>query len=103
MIIDFERSGGFAAIPLRLKVDTSTLEPDARQNLEGLVTQAHFFDLPAKAPAAPGGADRFQYKLTIQDGALHNSVEGSEAALPANLQPLIQQLSLMARTRRASA
>ena len=100
MIIDFERSGGFAAIPLRLKIDTSTLAPDARKNLEGLVAQAHFFELPAKIPSQAGGADRFQYKLAIQDDRRLNSIEGGEASLPTDLQPLVTQLNQMARTSR---
>jgi hypothetical protein len=100
MNIDFERSGGFTAIPQRLKVDTTNLEPEARENLEGLVAQAHFFDLPAKIPASGGGSDRFQYKLTIEDGQRQNHVESGEASLPAELQPLVQQLVLLARTNR---
>ncbi len=100
MIIDFERSGGFTAIPLRLQVDTNTLSPDVRQNLEGLVAQAHFFELPAKIPSQAGGADRFQYKLAIQDDRRRNTVESGEASLPADLQPLVQQLSQIARTNR---
>ena len=103
MIIEYERSGGFTAIPMHLSVDSSALEPAARENLEGLVARAHFFDLNAKIPVVAGGADRFHYKVTIQDDNRNNTVECGETNLPPELQPLIQQLNLIARTNRSGS
>jgi hypothetical protein len=103
MQIEFERSGGFTAIPLRLKLDTSSLEPGVQKTLESLVHQAKFFELPARLPTPGGGADHFQYKLSIQDNQRQNTVETGESSVPPDMQPLIQQLVMQARTSRPRA
>jgi hypothetical protein len=99
MIIRFERTGGFTAIPLRVVIDTATLEPDAHQNIRGLIDEAGFFRLPATMPSPAVGNDRFHYKLTIEESGSSHMVEVGDAALPETLRPLIQRLESMARTQ----
>jgi hypothetical protein len=98
MKIQLERSGGFTGIPLRSSIDTDLLESDESKNLTAMVESAGFFDLPARIPPANVGADRFSYKLTIDDKARSHSVEFNEANAPESLSSLIQRVTLLARS-----
>jgi len=101
MIIRFERTGGFTAIPMRLDLDTDTLEPVEHQNLHGLIETSGFFSLPVRLPATSKGSDRFYYKLTVVELNRSHTVESEETSLPENLRPLIQKLVLLARGPRS--
>jgi hypothetical protein len=100
MIIRFERTGGFTAIPLRVVIDTTALEPGEHQNLRGLLDATGFFKLPARVPTPAAGKDRFTYKLTVENTQGSHTVEVGDAGLPETLQPLIQHLETLARTQR---
>lgn len=97
--IAFARSGGFAGIVLETTVDTAALPPAEARELEALVRQADFFALPERPDGAPGGADRFQYDLTIARGEQRHSVSLGESAVPATLRPLLDRLLAIARGR----
>jgi hypothetical protein len=101
MNIRFERSGGFTAIPIRLVVDTSQLDPAAGQGLVKLIEQSQFYSLPEKIQSPAVGADQFQYKLTVEDAGHSHTVETGDPAAPGSLQPLLQQLTFMARSARS--
>jgi hypothetical protein len=64
------------------------------------VDAARFFDLPAVIASPTPGADRFQYKITVEAEGRRHTVEVGEAAVPGNLQPLIQRLITLARSAR---
>jgi Emfourin len=100
MRINFERTGGFMGMHLAVEVTTETLPPAEANELETLVDSAHFFDLPSSFKPSTGGADRYQYKLTVERGDQFHTVETSESATPENLQPLIEHLTKVARSRR---
>lgn len=100
MILTFERTGGFTAIPLQLKLDTEELDIQERTLLHSQVAEADFFNLPDRGPTSEGGYDRFTFKLTVQTDQQNHTIEYGDASIPEPLQPLIDQLSLMARTRR---
>ena len=102
MRIQFERTGGFAGLTLRAALDSEQLEPNEGQALIRLVENAGFFDLPGKIAGPPGGADRFQYRLTVEWSQRRHTVEVAEAAVPAALQPLIQRLTALARRKSTS-
>jgi hypothetical protein len=72
--ISVRRSGGFAGIDEEVgSVDTASLAPDTRDELEQLVRESDFFALP---PAVEGevGADQFRYEVTVEDGGRAHSV-----------------------------
>ena len=48
MILTFERSGGFTAIPLRLTLDTEDLDVQESTMLQNQIAAADFFNLPSK-------------------------------------------------------
>ena len=97
MKIQLERSGGFTGIPLRSSIDTDQLDPDESKTLTELVESARFFDLTAKITPSKIGADRFNYKLTIETAGRSHTVEFNEANTPDSLSALIKQVTLLGR------
>ena len=87
MKISVSRTGGFAGLTDEVSaVDTAQLDAAARQKLEQAVRRVNFFELPARLPGEPIGADLFAYRVTVRDGAREHSVtftgeEGAAAAL----------------------
>ncbi|MCL4250555.1 MAG: hypothetical protein KJ065_20560 [Anaerolineae bacterium] len=100
MKIAFERSGGFAGLRITVTIDTDTLPPHEAAQLESLVEDAKFFDLPARLRSSTGGADQFQYVVTVADGERRHTVRTTDSAAPETLQPLLRRLVILARTSR---
>jgi hypothetical protein len=98
MKIEFERSGGFAGMRIQATVDTETLSAEAADELRAAVEAADFFNLPRKITARDEGADRFQYRLTVDAGQQKHTVETSDAGAPDALQPLLRRLTVLARS-----
>jgi Emfourin len=99
MRVQFERTGGFTGIPLALELTESDLPEDQWQALQSAIQQAEFFQLPPKVTGG-GQPDRFTYQVTVETATQSHTVELGESGIPANVQPLIQQLNLLARTHR---
>ena len=102
MRIHFERTGGFAGMRMTTTVDTESLSPEEARDLYEMVDAAKFFDLPATVTAPTPGADRFHYKLTVEADERQHTVDLGEAAIPETLRPLLQQLTVFARSSRGS-
>ena len=97
MKIDFVRTGGFAGLRLALSVDTDNLESEQASELETLVYDADFFDLPSRRADPTGAADRFQFRLRISSSIRgHHQVTLPEAAVPERLLPLLNRLTALA-------
>jgi hypothetical protein len=99
MHIQFERSGGFAGMRLTAAIDSDTLSPDDAAALRDLIHTASFFDLPAKSQKSPSGADRFQYKVTVESADRRHTIEIDESAVPPSLRPLLTWLTEKAKSR----
>ncbi len=98
MRIHFARSGGFAGLRLALSLDTTTLDKDRAAEIEKLVQEAAFFDLPSGSAHSPAGADRFEYRIRISSSRHgEHAVVVPETAVPANLEPLLARLCALAR------
>jgi hypothetical protein len=100
MRIRFERSGGFTGIRLDKTVESEALDAGEAGDLQQEIDASGFFDLPRKIDSPGGGADRFQYRITVESGVHHHTVEVGEAAVPELLWPLVQHLTTLARTSR---
>jgi hypothetical protein len=100
MRIYFERTGGFLGMRLAVEVMTESLSSAEAEEMEALVESAHFFDLPSILKPPTEGADRFQYKLSVERGEEFHTVETSDSATPQDLQPLIERLTEAARSQR---
>lgn len=100
MQIYFERNGGFAGIRFQTSVNTEELPPQLATPLRDMVYNASFFDLPQQPQMIdPHVADRFTYRLTVTDGERTHTVEMGDADIPETLQPLVQELTAIARSR----
>lgn len=99
MRIQFERSGGFTGIPLALDLTESDLPEDEWQALQSAIQQAEFFQLPKKIEGS-GQPDRFTYQVTVETPTRSHTVELKDGNIPEKVQPLIQQLNMLARTHR---
>ncbi len=103
MRIHFERSGGFAGMPLSATtIDLDTLPPAESQHVQDLIDAAGFFTLPTVMTASVPGGDRFQYTLTIATPEQQHTVQVHEAAAPPALRALLEWLTSAARARRGS-
>jgi hypothetical protein len=91
----FERSGGFANVPLRIQFDTNNMPVDQAGTLRTLIDNADFFNLPRRTIGP--GADRYQYTINVEAGGRRHTVTLSEGAVPDALRPLID--FLLAETR----
>jgi hypothetical protein len=100
MQIYFRRMGGFAGMRLSTTLDSQDLEEGEARALQDEVEQANFFDLPDRLQTSGGGADRFEYHITVALPGKEHSVVVSEAAMPDSLRPLVQHLELLMRMRR---
>ena len=100
MRIEFERSGGFMGLRQAISLDTSSMEPEEATELFKLVEKSKFFDLPNEMLSTSEGADHFQYRLTIEYSETTHTVTLLDIDTPDDLQPLLQRLNLMVRTRR---
>jgi hypothetical protein len=98
--IHFVRSGGFAGLVIELSVNSADLPAEEANALQQDIEAADFFALPTCISSQDGGADRFQYQITIEDADRKHTVEVGEAALPDTLRPLIRRLELLWRMRR---
>lgn len=96
MRIYFERSGGFMGLQLRTAVDTSALPEDEAQNLQQLVDETHFFELPAVLDGSLS-PDEMAYKLTVKRGEREHTIETTDVAAPEELRPLLRRLTVLAR------
>jgi hypothetical protein len=99
VIIRFERTGGFAAIPQRVVIDTDMMGADQRRSLMALIEPASFFHLPKHIPSADHVADRFQYRITIEDVERTHTIQTDESDVPDTLKPLIEHLTALARSK----
>ena len=101
MRITFETSGGFVYIPALGKpvtVDTAQLDPQVGNQLETLVRESRFFDLPALIDTTQkGAADYFTYTVTVQDGSLIHTVQLTEPITDESLERLVSSLENVAR------
>ncbi len=93
MQILFERSGGFAGIRMTKSIQSEELPAEEERVLCELVEAAHFFELPAVMRASDRGADRFQYRVTVEGDERKHSIQVDEAAAPPALKALLNWLS----------
>jgi len=87
------RGGGLAGVVQTTTADSERLAPDDAEALRVKVAEAGFFDLPADGGCPSGGADRFAYAVTVEDGDRAHTVRWGEADLPAGVRALVAWVS----------
>jgi Emfourin len=97
LLIEFTRSGGVAGIRLNKTFNTDSMPVETAAEIINLVHAADFFHLPASISS--GGADKFHYKLFIEENDKSHTVQVDERAIPEALAPLLRRLESDARVR----
>ena len=100
MKVEFLRTGGVAGIRLTATLDTEMLPPGEAERLRHIIAAASFFDLPTSRQPPIQEADRFQYRVTVEDGDRIKKVEMNESSVPEACRPLLDYLIDSARTAR---
>lgn len=101
MKIYFERSGGFMGRNVSTVVDTNQIPPEQALSLLNKVDKSDFFCLPESSTVGPEsapGADHLCYKVTVEVAGVQHTVETSDENAPEELQPLLDELSHLARS-----
>ena len=93
MQINFERSGGFAGMRLRVSVDSASLPAAAADELSGRIGDAGFFSLPPTVSSVPSQPDRYSYRITVTEEGRSHTVVVDEEAVPRKLTPLLEWLT----------
>lgn len=96
MRIRLESSGGFTGIPVSTTVDTATVDPEVAKPLVSAIEESDFFGLPHILDPADG-ADQKTYTVTVDVGNYQHSVCFSDASAPPPMEPLVRQMTRMAR------
>ena len=84
---------------LTATLDSESLPPEEADRLRRLIAATSFFE-QAPRHSRIGGADRFQYEVTVEDGDRIKKVEMDEPSVPEAFRPLLDYLIDSARTRR---
>jgi hypothetical protein len=98
MRFHFVRTGGFAGLRLTATIDSDALPEEESEMLMDELDNANFFELPPVLHEPSEGADRFQYEITVEEEEKSHTIAAGEAAVPENLQPLVQHLERLARS-----
>ena len=96
--IVFQRSGGFTGRTISITLNLDELPPDQAAALNGLLTKANFFNLPTDSAKRPV-PDEFIYAITVETDQQNHTVRTSDTTAPESLRPLLDDLSLRARTQ----
>lgn len=81
-------------------LDTEMLPPKETDRLRRLIAAASFFDQPTSRRSPSREADRFQYRVTIEDGDRIKTVEMDESSVPEAFRPLLDYLIESVKSRR---
>lgn len=84
---------------LSTTIDSDTLSSEDAATLRDLIRSASFFDLAVKNQKAQSGADRFQYKVTVELQGQRHTIEIEESVVPPSLRPLLTWLTEKAKRR----
>lgn len=97
MKLEFQRSAGRNWLPTRsspIEFDTSNMEPNEAANLERLVADSHFFDLPTICGMTGVVRQAFGYTITAQDNRRRRTVRVLDTASADGLSDLIEFLEV---------
>jgi hypothetical protein len=96
MKVYLEKSGGFAGMVTSTSVDSQLLPPNEAKEIQRLIENSHFFELPSQPPQSSkttkGAADYFTYKITVQNDQKEHTVQFNDINMQTKIKPLIDFL-----------
>ena len=81
-------------------LDSDSLSPQEESDLRNMIETAGFFQLPSVIDSSGRGADRFLCRLTVELDGQQHTLDISESAVPAELRPLLERMTTLARRAR---
>lgn len=100
MRIEFKMEGGIAHFPglsRPVAIDTEPMALEERTEMESLVEEAHFFELPSSTLPPRGAADYYQYTITIESKGRRHTVRLTDPIEDSHLQKLLTLLRKKAK------
>jgi len=98
--IEVVRSGGFGGVRRTARLDTDDLDEERAATLRGLVADASLDDRGTGPRSGGGGADRFQYDVTLVRGNERRELTFSESRLSEAQERLVRWVLSTARRAR---
>ncbi len=86
-------------ITLAAEIDTESLPTQQGKKIVEMVEMCEFFDFPSELRAPAGGADCFEYEITVAENKRNHTVTVHDAAIPPSLQLLLDVLARIARSQ----
>jgi len=83
---------------MTVDIDTESLSSEEAYELHEIVNSSKYFELPAVIATPTSGADRFCYRITVEDKGRKHTVQMTEEAVPDELQQLFRKLMHIARS-----
>ncbi len=97
IIIEFERTGGFAGITLSNTINSNELPADEAAKLKELLFNADLTDQCFETEEKAASPDQFFYRFTVKIGEKEFTCHYQENQLPPSARPLIRYLTLKKR------
>ena len=96
MRISFNREGGLGDIRFSVVIDTVESPAEEAEEIERLVREAGFGDLPGEIGMETVHPDAFVYTLTVEEGGRLHTVRATDSGAPLALRPLLKRLTNLA-------
>jgi len=91
--VHFHRSGGFAGITRSFIIDSDALPQEKANELKSLASNEEIKKLPSNMKARSRGADRYQYRIDIEDENHKHTIDVDEGSVPEPVAPLLEWLN----------
>jgi hypothetical protein len=90
MKIYFHRSGGLEGSVIEKIIDEKSMNEKEANNLQKIIRDSGFFDLPYEIKTKRNYADAFNYNITIDDGIKAHSVKRTDTNIEPKLYTLVK-------------
>jgi hypothetical protein len=84
---------------LHASFDLDELPEDDAKTIKDLLDESDFFELPELLQGLANVPDQFTYKVAVESKKGQHAVTMGDSAIPKELQPLLDTLSYLMRTR----
>jgi hypothetical protein len=98
--VEFERSGGFTGIPVRLILNDKLLSAGETAEILYLIESSGFLRLQIADMTDQHMPDQFFYKISVETSGSRHSIALYEQQITDDLRPLIRFLSGKAKTNK---
>jgi hypothetical protein len=98
--IDFERTGGFTSIPVRVILSDKVLNAEELAEILSMIESVDFRSLKSGGRSGKSLPDQFLYRILVETPEYRHSITLYEQEVTPGLRPLILFLSGKARVKK---